>query len=157
MRSILNPSDCRELDERVRRLTPEHAARWGTMSAAQMVVHLSSSLRMASGELAVVPKHLPLRYPPLKQLALYWLPIPKNLPTAPELIARAPGEWSSELRDLCAQLEAVVRRGSDGVALSDRRVRTDDSEGLGSARLPTHGSSFEAVQGMTGFRATGRA
>ncbi len=116
MRSIWNPSDCRELDERVRRLTPEHAARWGRMSAAQMVVHLSSSLRMASGELAVAPKHLPLRYPPLKQLALYWLPIPKNLPTAPELIARAPGEWSSELRDLCAQLEAVVRRGPGGVA-----------------------------------------
>jgi hypothetical protein len=116
MKSIWNAPDHRELRDRVQRLTPDNVAKWGKMSVAQMVVHLSSSLRMASGELAVAPKRLPVRYPPFKQLALYWIPMPKNMPTAPELMARQPGEWGTELRDLVEQLDAVVRRGAGATA-----------------------------------------
>jgi hypothetical protein len=36
---------------------------------------------MALGELTVKPKHLPIRYPPLKQLIIYVVPFPKSAPT----------------------------------------------------------------------------
>ena len=116
MKSIWKADNHREICERVQRLTPQHAAKWGKMTAAAMVVHLTDALRMASGELAVTPKKVPLRYPPLKQLALYWLPIPRNLPTIPELVARTPRDWMIEMTDLGNQLDAVVRRGPGAMA-----------------------------------------
>jgi hypothetical protein len=53
-----------------------------------MLAHLNDSLRMASGDLAVAPKNLPLRYFPIKQLVIHVLPFPKGAPTAPELLSR---------------------------------------------------------------------
>jgi hypothetical protein len=51
---------------------------------------------MALGELTVEKRHLPVRYTPLKQLIVYWLPFPKNVPTAPTLVARSPTDWKEE-------------------------------------------------------------
>jgi hypothetical protein len=111
MKSVWNASEHRELQQRVERLTPEHAASWGKMTASQMVVHLTDALRMASGELPVAPKNVPIRYPPLKQLLIYWLPMPKGLPTAPELIARKPMEWALDVAELRRHLDEFVGRG----------------------------------------------
>ena len=77
-----------EMRRRLERLTPEAKARWGKFTPAQMVAHLNDAMRMATGELKVAPKRLPIRYFPLKQLVLYVLPFPKGAPTAPELLAR---------------------------------------------------------------------
>ena len=115
MKSIWNPANRRELQERVGRLTPQSPAAWGKMNAPQMVVHLTDSIRMATGELAVATKKLPIRYPPLKQLLICWLPMPKELPTAPELIARKAGDWNAEVAEFQSQLEGLVRRGPDGL------------------------------------------
>ena len=84
--------------QRISRLTPDSKAQWGKFSAAQMVAHLNDSMRMASGELTVAPKNVPLRYFPIKQLIIYALPFPKSAPTAPELIARC------DKADLTAEL-----------------------------------------------------
>jgi hypothetical protein len=117
MKSVWNDPEHRELQERVKRLTAQHAATWGTMNASQMVAHLSDAIRMASGELRVAPKSiLVLRYPPLKQLVIYWLPFPKGAPTVPELIARQPGAWPAEIADLQHQLERFVGRGPRATA-----------------------------------------
>ncbi len=70
------------LCHRVALLTTETKARWGKFTAAQMVAHLNDAMRMASGELPVKPKKLPIRYFALKQLILYVLPFPKGAPTA---------------------------------------------------------------------------
>lgn len=116
MKSLFNPSDHRELQERVQRLKTNQKPQWGSMSAVQMVAHLADSLRMASGELEVAPKKLPFRYSPLKEFVLYVLPVPKGLPTAPELIARKPGDWTEEIADLRDQLNGLVQRGSEALA-----------------------------------------
>ncbi len=118
MKSVFNPAVHRELQDRVQRLTPQHRAQWGTMSAAQMVAHLTDSLKMASGELEVAPKKVPIRFSPLKELVLYVLPIPKGLPTAPELIARKPGDWTAEIASLREQLNGLVERGAEALAPS---------------------------------------
>ena len=65
-----------------------------------MVVHLTDSARMALGELTVTGRRMLLRYPPLKQLIVYVLPIPRGVPTAPELIDRRAAAWGSELAEL---------------------------------------------------------
>jgi hypothetical protein len=74
-----------------------------------MVCHLADSLRMAMGDLPVEPKRLPIRYPPLKQLIIYVAPFPKGAPTAPELLTRAPREWTSDVADVQALLNRAAR------------------------------------------------
>jgi hypothetical protein len=66
---------------------------------------------MALGDLPVAAKATPIRYPPLKQLIVYVAPFPKNVPTAPELLARAPGDWSSDVHALLGLVDRVVARG----------------------------------------------
>ena len=114
MKSIWQESTRRELQDRLAKLTPERPGQWGTFSAPQMVAHIAESFRSSLGELKVQSKNLPLRYTPLKQLVIYWLPFPKNAPTAPELVARKPGVWSAdvaEVRDLMTRF--VSRKPTD--------------------------------------------
>ena len=116
MKSIFNAHVHRELQDRVQRLSTAQKPEWGTMTPVQMVAHLSDSLRMASGELEVAPKKLPFRYSPLKEFVLYVLPVPKGIPTSPELIARKPGDWSVEVADLRDQLNGLVQRGHEALS-----------------------------------------
>jgi hypothetical protein len=110
MRSAWNIADRRELQQRVAALRPESRAKWGSMTAPQMVAHLADSLRMALGDLPVAARKSPIRYTPLKQLVIYWLPFPKGVPTAVELITRAPATWQVEIDELNSLLEQFARR-----------------------------------------------
>jgi hypothetical protein len=85
-----------ELLDRLERLTPETPARWGKMNAPQMLAHVADWMLMAKGEIKAAAKKRPLRYPVIKQLVIYWLPFPKGVPTAPELIRRKPVDWVIE-------------------------------------------------------------
>ncbi|HMG96870.1 MAG TPA: hypothetical protein VK565_11245, partial [Gemmatimonadaceae bacterium] len=77
-RSLSNALARKELLDRLERLTPEATPLWGTMSAPQMLAHLADWMLMAKGELKTAAINRPLRYPPLKQLVIYWLPFPKG-------------------------------------------------------------------------------
>ncbi len=116
MKSIFNPRDHLGLHDRIQCLKTTSQPQWGKMTAVQMVAHLSDSLRMASGELEVEPKKVPFRYSPLKELVLYLLPVPKGVPTSPELVARKPGDWSIEVADLRDELNGIVQRGPEALA-----------------------------------------
>jgi hypothetical protein len=100
MRTLWDAAARSELQARLARLEPDARPLWGRMSAPQMVCHLIEAYRMTIGELPTVPKGGWLRYPPLKQLVIYYLPWPKEVPTAPELLARPPEDWSRDLRQL---------------------------------------------------------
>ncbi len=110
MSSLHSERDRRMIVERARRVTSETAARWGLMNAPQMIVHLTDSLRMATGELAVQGKTHPARLPPLKQLFIYVLPMPKGLPTARELKARVSQAFAGEQEAFAAAMEGFARR-----------------------------------------------
>ena len=114
MKSAWNVGNRRELQRRVSALRPEARGQWGSMTAPQMVAHLADSLRMAVGDLPVAAKTSPLRYPPLKQLALYWLPFPKGVPTAVELITRVPETWKFEVDDVNSLLDQFAHRDRHG-------------------------------------------
>ena len=104
MKTLWDPRRRDEVLTRIRRLTPERPAQWGRMTCPQMVVHVTDAFDLYMGALSSAGKHTPLQYPPLKQVLLYLVPIPKNVPTAPELIARLPGEWTDEI----ARLEKAI-------------------------------------------------
>jgi hypothetical protein len=97
MKKTLSDARARqELIERLDRLKPETTPLWGKMNAPQMLAHIADWMLMAKGDLKPALKKHPLRYPVLKQLVIYWLPFPKGVPTARELISRKPAEWSVE-------------------------------------------------------------
>jgi hypothetical protein len=100
----------RELQRRLTRLAPARAPLWGRMTAPRMVVHVADALRMALGDLPVAAKATPLCLPVIKQLAIYVLPFPKGVPTAPELLARVPAAWNSEMVTLSALIERFAER-----------------------------------------------
>lgn len=95
-KSLTDPRAREEILERLERLAPEAKPLWGKMSAPRMLAHLADWMLMAKGDLKTAAKNRVLRYPPLKQLVIYWLPFPRGVPTAPELIGRAPSDWALE-------------------------------------------------------------
>jgi hypothetical protein len=95
-RSLSDARARQELIDRLERLSPEAKPLWGKMSAPQMLAHLADWMLMAKGELKTAPKNRALSFPPLKQLAIFWLPFPKGVPTAPELLSRKPLAWTVE-------------------------------------------------------------
>jgi hypothetical protein len=95
-RSLSDALARQELVERLDRLAPEAKPLWGKMTAPQMLAHLADWMLMAKGELNTAPRNRALSFFPLKQLAIYWLPFPKGVPTAPELLSRKPLSWTVE-------------------------------------------------------------
>jgi hypothetical protein len=108
MKSIWQEESRRELKGRLTALAWDRPPAWGKFTAPKMVCHLADSLRMAMGDLKVAPKALPIRYPPLKQLIVYWAPFPKSAPTAPELLRREPREWNRDIGDVQELLERAA-------------------------------------------------
>ena len=116
MATFWDPSTREAMCRRIDRLTPEARAQWGKFTPAQMVAHLNDAMRMATGELPVAPRKLPIRYFPLKQLILYVLPFPKSAPTAPELLVRG---GAAELKVEQEEFKRIAERTASKAA-SDR-------------------------------------
>ena len=95
-RSLSDARARQQLLERLERLSPDAKPLWGKMNAPRMLAHLVDWMLMAKGDVKVALKNHPARHAPIKQVAIYWLPIPKGIPTAPELVSRVPSEWTAE-------------------------------------------------------------
>jgi hypothetical protein len=106
MKNLFVAADRQEILTRLDRLRPDTPRRWGKMSTVQMIVHAGDQLRSALGELHLKPIPHVARYNPLRWLIIYVLPIPRNVPTAPELVMPQAGEWDAE----CARLRATIDR-----------------------------------------------
>ena len=98
---------------RVERVTSDTQPTWGKMNAQKMLAHLVESMRMAIGELEVKPKKLPIRFPPLRELLVYWLPWPKGSPTAPELLPSNPRTVEESKRELQRLVSLFAERGAN--------------------------------------------
>jgi hypothetical protein len=113
-RTLWADPDRRAILTRLERLSPDAVPKWGRMDATRMVVHVTDALRMATGELRCTALNSPLRLPVVKQLAMFYLPWPKGVPTAPELLVRRPEQWTSELAALQAAIEQFAARSQNG-------------------------------------------
>jgi len=114
LRSLARPDDEAAVRRRLRALRPDSARRWGTMTAGQMVCHLTDSFRFAMGTKAVRDRTSLFRRTAVKWFALY-VPLrwPPGLRTTPELDqARGggtpPAEFAADLAALESLLSTVV-------------------------------------------------
>ena len=114
-RSLSNDQARQDLLDRLERLTPEARPLWGKMTAPQMLAHLVDWMLMIRGDLRTVPIKTYVRYPPMKQFAIYWMPWPKGVPTARELLPGRPVNWGPErelLRQYMQSYPELESRGS---------------------------------------------
>lgn len=110
-KSLFHDASQAELRARLSRLDAATPARWGTMACPRMLAHVADALRMATGELPVPARRVPLlRNPLVRHLILYWLRFPKGAPTAPQLVKRAPESCDAEIRAVDALLTRFVDR-----------------------------------------------
>jgi hypothetical protein len=115
-RTIFAATDRDALLERLSRLTADATARWGKMTAPQMICHLSDSVRVITGEIPAEFKNGPLANPAVRWLLAYVVPFPKGkAETAPEMLITRPTDWQADLSIACEQLRAAAQQGPNGM------------------------------------------
>jgi hypothetical protein len=113
MKTLLDPLMAAPIRERMARLTPDTLPRWGRMTAAQMVCHLTDGFRVALGEVPVAFKPNPLTFYPLRWLLVYVLPAPKGkIPTTPEFQQTTPSDWQADLQAWHDTCDRFITRGA---------------------------------------------
>jgi hypothetical protein len=110
MKTLLNVRDRGEVLSRLASVRADAQPRWGTMSAHQMICHLSDSLRAALNEKYISSSTSLFKRRILKPLAL-WVPIswPRGFKTRPEMDQRQGGtppmDFASDLEELRSLFE----------------------------------------------------
>ena len=104
MKTLGRERDLLEIQDRLKSLRPDSRARWGKMSADQMIRHLADAFRMATGDMVVAPNSNLFKRTLLKWVALYaLLPWPPGVPTSPETDQHhggtRPGEFAEDVRE----------------------------------------------------------
>jgi hypothetical protein len=119
MKSLARQRDKAEVLARLERVRPQSVARWGRMSAHQMVCHLSDAFRMATGEKAVSDATSLLQRTIVKWIALYapmhW---PAGIETRPEIDqcrggGTKPDDFARDVAEVATMVAAVTSRTSD--------------------------------------------
>jgi len=109
-KTLARAADTAEILSRLQAVGPESARRWGTMSAHQMVCHLSDAFRMGMGRMAVSPASGLFQRTLLKWVALHvsihW---PAGVRTRPEIDQAVAGTRPAEFAADVRALEALVR------------------------------------------------
>jgi hypothetical protein len=72
MRTLARPDDLADVLRRLQSVNAASVARWGRMSAHQMICHLGDALRVATGEKVVTPRTGPAQRTVVKWIALYF-------------------------------------------------------------------------------------
>lgn len=115
MKTLLNVRDRGEVLSRLANVRVDAQPKWGTMSAHQMICHLSDSLRAALNEKYISPSTSLFKRTILKPLAL-WVPIswPHGFQTRPEMDQRQGGtppvDFTSDLEELRGLFERFCGR-----------------------------------------------
>ena len=111
MKTLASSDDRAELIRRLATVRRESVARWGRMSAHQMICHLADAFRMATGDKTVAPRHSLLTRTALKYLVLAIpLPWPPGVPTSPELdqfgsVSTKPREFAADVQEVAMLIE----------------------------------------------------
>ena len=114
MNHLGDPVVRRHILQRIGVLTPEKSARWGRMSAHQMLCHLGDSFRVAMGLKAVSPATGVLQITAVKWSALFLpVPWPKGVPTRPEVEQGAGGTPPVDFHHDRTALVRLIERFSD--------------------------------------------
>ena len=106
MPTLSNETHRRALVERVRRVTPDATPQWGRMDPETMLCHVADALDAGLGRLHVPPGGpAMLRHFPMKQLAIYVIPMPRGAKAPQELFATARGDFEQSRQRVIAAME----------------------------------------------------
>ena len=123
MKTLARQRDKAEILERLSRLRPDSARRWGRMSAHQMMCHLADALRMATGQKPVTLDTSLFKRTVLKWLVLYVpLPWPHGIMTSPEIDQERGGTRPVEFAADVAGVEALLEVVTAPEARLDRQL-----------------------------------
>ena len=111
MSTLAHSSAKAAVRQRIERLTPGTARRWGRMTPHQMVCHLSDAYRISSGERNPKPIDNFITRSVVRLVALHTsLTWPKGAKTVPEADQEQegtkPAEWDRDLADLLRRIDA---------------------------------------------------
>lgn len=119
MSTLADPRARAACRDRIQRLRPDTPAKWGRMSAPQMVCHLNDSFRVGMGEKYASPASSFLQRTFIKWIALRTpLRWPPGVPTRPEIEqgrgGTPPAEWSRDCAELMVLIDAFADRQTFG-------------------------------------------
>src|SRR5262245_44225976 len=121
MKTLARAQDFADLRNRLRIIRHDSVARWGRMSAHQMICHLSDGYRLLTGDMTSAPAATPLPRAVMKWVALYapmrW---PAGIPTTPELDQYGGGTKPAEFAADLVELERLLT-----IVATDDRVTVD--------------------------------
>lgn len=112
MNSLARSVDQAQILARLRPLRPDARARWGRMSAPQMVAHLADGYRMALGRRSVGSMANPLTRTLLKTIALRSpMPWPRGIRSVVEVDQERggtpPGDFATDVASVVDLIEAM--------------------------------------------------
>ena len=114
MKSLSRPDDLAEILRRLRTLRPDTSARWGRMSAHQMICHLRDAFLIATDPAQTRPVPGLHNRTIVKWIALY-VPLrwPSGIRTTPEIDQVAgggtrPGEFAADVAAVDAAIAAIT-------------------------------------------------
>ena len=120
MRTLLNRADKDEILHRLNSIQPSSQRLWGSMSAHNMICHLSDGFRLYMGERPAKTAPVPVPRLLLKWIAL-WAPVPwpHGFKTAPELDQQGGGtppvEFVADMKELRGLIDRFARQPADYV------------------------------------------
>jgi hypothetical protein len=115
MSTLADPNTQSSCCERIARIDPLAAPKWGRMTAHQMICHLNDSFRVATGEKYASPATNVLQRTVVKWIALRTpMKWPQGVPTRPELEpglgGTPPADWESDRAKLYVLIAAFRDR-----------------------------------------------
>ena len=108
MRTLLQPSDHEAIMQRLNALDGSEVRQWGTMTESQMLEHCRRQIEMAIGRIPTKPLYpRPIQW--LTKITFgYYIPWPKNLITAPEMVATSQNRFDVELEKLLGVISEFI-------------------------------------------------
>jgi len=115
MPSMFDPATRERFRKRIGKLSPKSERRWGTMAPQKMICHLGDQVRLALGELDARPIPGPMRYAPMRWLAINVIPWPHGFKGPPETFTTNAREWERDIVALESLLEEFAARSGQRV------------------------------------------
>lgn len=146
MPTLLSPSDRTVIIERLRAMTPETAARWGTFDPPRMLCHITDQMRVAVGDIGSNRQDTLLRRTLLKWIVIH-APVkapPGKVQTVPEMLTSSPGEWHEDMAACVALIEEVAKGEANGIHPAFGPLNGKEWAKLGWRHLDHHLRQFGA-------------
>jgi len=113
MKSVFNPADVAEINDRINKLTPTTQGHWGKMTVAQMLAHLNVSYELVYDNRHPRPNGL-MRFilkAFVKNAVCGPKPYKRNSPTAPAFIIKEDKDFSTEKALLLNYIDQTMQLG----------------------------------------------